>query len=198
MVVRLLQYADVENAYDSPQRIGRLAGCIKELCDERTLVCGAGDDTGPGVLSLVTEGRQSLPFFDTVSPTFETFGNHDFDHGFDAIREIVRRSPQRWIAANVERNGAQFAADDTAPTALVERDGHRVGFVGVTAPETPDINPAAEELTVLDPKPVVREATASLRDRGADYVVVVSHCGDDTELAELDVDVVLGGHEHED
>ncbi|WP_227355086.1 bifunctional metallophosphatase/5'-nucleotidase [Haladaptatus salinisoli] len=198
MVVRLLQYADVENAYDSPERIGRLAGRIEELRDERTFVCGAGDDTGPGVLSLVTGGRQSLPFFDAASPDFETFGNHDFDHGFDAIREIVRESPQRWLNANVERDGKRFAAEHTAPTALVERDGRRIGFVGVTAPETPDINPAAEELTVLDPVPVVRDAAAHLRDRGADHVVVLSHCGDDADLAELDVDVVLGGHEHEE
>jgi 2',3'-cyclic-nucleotide 2'-phosphodiesterase (5'-nucleotidase family) len=83
----LVHYSDVENAYDDPDHVGRLAGTIESLRDEATVVCGTGDNTGPGVLAMVTEGRQSLPFYDAVAPEFETFGNHDFDHGVDAFGE---------------------------------------------------------------------------------------------------------------
>ena len=94
MSLRLLHYADLENAYDDPGRIGRLAGLIDNLRDEKTIVCGSGDNTGPGVLSLLTQRRQSLDFFHAVEPDVETFGNHEFDHGTDALLEVVSDSPQ--------------------------------------------------------------------------------------------------------
>jgi 2',3'-cyclic-nucleotide 2'-phosphodiesterase (5'-nucleotidase family) len=40
-------------------------------------VVGTGDNTAPGVLSLATEGRAALPFFEAVEPDADTFGNHD-------------------------------------------------------------------------------------------------------------------------
>ncbi len=77
MAARTGRYSDVENAYDDPERIGRLAGLIDELRDPGTLVAGTGDNTSPGVLALVTEGEQSLPFFGAIGTDVETFGNHD-------------------------------------------------------------------------------------------------------------------------
>jgi 2',3'-cyclic-nucleotide 2'-phosphodiesterase (5'-nucleotidase family) len=74
---RLLHYSDLEGVFDSPERVARLAGLIAELRDEETLVVGTGDNTAPGVLSLATEGRAALPFFEAVEPDADTFGNHD-------------------------------------------------------------------------------------------------------------------------
>ncbi|WP_227353999.1 bifunctional metallophosphatase/5'-nucleotidase [Haladaptatus salinisoli] len=199
MALRLLHYSDVENAYDDPDHIGRLAGCIDRLRDDRTLVVGTGDNTSPGVLSLVTEGAQALDFFDAVSPDFETFGNHDFDYGADRAREFVRRSPQTWLTANVRENGDQFAAAaGTVPHAMRELDGTRVGFFGLTDPATPDLNPNATDVRFADPIPAAREAASRLRDDGAEYVVALSHLGrgDEKLAAAVDVDVILGGHVH--
>ena len=110
MALCVLHYADIEAAHDDPERIGRLAGLIDELRDGETLVCGGGDNTGPGVLSVVTEGRQSLEFFRTVEPDAETLGNHDFDHGVDALLSVVADAPQPWLCAN---------ATPTSPTAVL-------------------------------------------------------------------------------
>jgi 2',3'-cyclic-nucleotide 2'-phosphodiesterase (5'-nucleotidase family) len=199
MPPRLLHYSDVENAYDTPERIGKLAGTIEALRDADTIVAGSGDNTAPGVLSLVEEGRQALELFEAVGSDVETFGNHDFDHGLDATRGIVRDSPQSWVASNVFVDGERFGADaGVRRTATVERAGSTVGFLGVLDPTTPSINPAAEPLTVTDPIPAAQEAAADLRTNGAEYVVALSHLGrGDDELArEVAVDAVLGGHVH--
>ncbi len=198
MALRILHYSDVENAYDAPERIGRLAGAIGERRDAETLVAGAGDNTAPGVLSLVTDGRQALDFFDAVEPAVDTFGNHDFDHGYDALRTLVDDSPQTWVAANVKLDGRRFAADAGAePWTVVKRGGHEVGVVGVTTPTTPSITPTASDLTVTEPVTAVADAVADLRERGVDYVVVLAHMADDERVAaECDVDAVLGGHTH--
>nr|WP_303646986.1 5'-nucleotidase C-terminal domain-containing protein [Haloarchaeobius salinus] len=105
-----------------------------------------------------------------------------------------------WICANVREDGDLFAADEgVVPWTVLEAGEHRVGVTGVASPETADINPSADRLTFADPVAAAGDAVAELRERDVDHVVVLSHCGDDTHLAEqLDVDVVLGGHAHEE
>jgi 2',3'-cyclic-nucleotide 2'-phosphodiesterase (5'-nucleotidase family) len=198
MALRILHYSDVENAYDTPTLIGRLAGVIEERRDAETLIAGAGDNTGPGVLSLVSDGRQALDFFDIVEPDVDTFGNHDFDHGYDGLRAIVRESPQSWVSANVHYEGERFGHDAGAsPWTVIERGPHAVGVVGVTTPTTPSITPTATDLTVTDPIEAVGKATERLRARGVDYVVALAHLADDERIAaQCDVDAVLGGHTH--
>lgn len=200
MTVRLLHYSDVENAYDTPDRVGRLAGAIDARRDADAIVTGGGDDTGPGVLSLACDGRQAQAFFDRVDPDVDVFGNHDFDYGLEAARRLAREFPGAWLNANVYRDGDRFAADHTTPSTLVDAGDATVGIVGVSAEETPEINPKASDLDVRGAADAVRNEAAGLRDAGADYVVVVSHCGDrDDELAAAtDVDAVLGGHEHDE
>jgi 2',3'-cyclic-nucleotide 2'-phosphodiesterase (5'-nucleotidase family) len=201
MTFRLLHYSDIENAYDDPDRISRLAGCIDARRDRRTLVVGTGDNTAPGVLSLVTEGQQALDFFDAISPDFDTFGNHDFDYGINRTRELVRRSPQTWLTANVREKAGngRFAADaGTAPYAIRDVGGSRVGIFGVTTPETASINPNANGLTFTDPIAAAERIASQLREEGADIVVALSHLGrgDEALAHAVDVDVILGGHVH--
>jgi 2',3'-cyclic-nucleotide 2'-phosphodiesterase/3'-nucleotidase len=199
MSPRLVHYSDVENAYDDPDRLARLAGALDTLDGADALLVGTGDNTGPGVLSMVTNGRQSVDLFDAVEPAFETFGNHDFDHGVGAIADIVDATPQQWLTANVRRNGDRFLAAATESWAVREVDDTRIGLVGITNTDTGATSPGAESLTFTDPIAAVRDAVAALRSRGADHVVVLSHLGrDDERLARTcDVDVVLGGHVHE-
>ena len=199
MTARLLQYSDVENAYDDPERIARLAGLIDDLRDDDTVVVGTGDDFAPGVLSLVTKGEQALDFYRAVDPDLETFGNHDFDYGPDRALSIATESPQTWLTANVHRDGERFGAEAGVARTAVRSVGDReVGFFGLTAPDTAASNPGAEGLTFTDPLAAARDAVQDLRSRGVDSVVALSHLGDrDHELArEVAVDAVLGGHLH--
>ena len=204
MTPRLLHYSDVENAYDDPERVGRLAGTLLARDGPDALVCGTGDDTAPGVLALRTEGEQALDLFDAVDPDAETFGNHDFDFGTDRTLDLVSRSPQQWLTANVfpadapPGAGPFGASVGVRPWTVVEADGARVGLFGLTDPTTPDINPAATGLRLGDPVPAAEEAVAELRARDVDYVVALSHLGrgDEALAAAVDVDVVLGGHVH--
>jgi 2',3'-cyclic-nucleotide 2'-phosphodiesterase (5'-nucleotidase family) len=194
--VRLLHYSDIENAHDDPELVAGLAGTIGALRDDRTLVCGTGDNVAPGVLPLVSEGEVALDFFEAVSPTVETFGNHDFDFGPDRTAEIVRRSPQRWLSANVRLNGSPFAGVDPWH---VERVGdERVGFFGLTDPTTPSIGDSDNRLEFTDPIAAAGDAIDALRAHDVDHVVALSHLGrrDDELAATFDIDVVLGGHVH--
>jgi 2',3'-cyclic-nucleotide 2'-phosphodiesterase (5'-nucleotidase family) len=199
-VPRVLQYSDLENAYDDPERIARLAGLLGELRGENTLLVGSGDDLAPGVCSLTTRGGCALPFFESVSPDIETFGNHDFDYGLDRTLEVVADSPQQWISANVFHEGRRFGEGaGVAPYTVPETGGDRVGFVGVTDPATTDMAPAASALSVTDPIAAIEAAVRELRP-GVEYLCVLSHCGalDDEIARRCEVDCVLGGHVHDE
>ena len=194
--MRLVQYSDVENAHDDPERIGRLAGTIRSLDGDRTLVCGTGDDLAPGVLPLVSRGEIALSFFAAVSPAVETLGNHDFDFGPDRTAELIDRSPQRWLSANVRRDGEPFPGVE--PWGIERVGGERVGFFGLTDPTTPTIGGPEDGVRFSDPIPAARRAIDALRERRVDHVVALSHLGrgDDRLAAACDVDVILGGHVH--
>lgn len=199
MSLRLLHYADIENAYDDPERIGRLAGLIAHLRDEETVITGAGDNTAPGVLSLVTQGRQALDFFETVEPDAEIFGNHDFDYGVEIARRHADESPQPWLCANVFEDDERFAAETgTFADTVIETENHRVGLIGVTTPDTPVMTPETAALDFTNPVAAATASTEELRGE-VDTLVVLSHCGDDTDLAvALDADAILGGHKHQE
>lgn len=200
--LRILHYSDIEKAYDDPMRLGRLAGLIGERRTEETLVVGTGDNIAPSVLSLLTDGAQSLDFFEHVHPDAETFGNHDFDPGIEATRRVVRESPQQWLNSNLKENDEWFATHEGAePYAVVESGTVRVGLLGVTTPDLPTMNANASSLTVTDPLETVEVLADRLRTvYDVDYVVVLSHLGTEETLVEsltTDVDAVLGGHSHE-
>ena len=197
---RVLHYSDLENAYDDPERIARLAGLLGELRGEDTLLVGTGDDLAPGVCSLSTRGGCALPFFEAVSPDVETFGNHDFDYGLDRTLELVADSPQQWISANVFREGRRFGASEgVAPYTVCETGGDRVGVIGVTDPATTDMAPAASALSITDPVAAIREVVEELCPH-VEYLCVLSHCGalDEDIARHCEVDCVLGGHVHDE
>lgn len=221
-MVRLVHYSDIENVFDGPERAARLAGRIRSLSGPDAAVVATGDTTAPGVLSLVATGRQVLDFYEATDTVFDTFGNHEFDYGPDALRDLVADSPATFVSANVrDEAGEPFGRDEgVVPWATHEVDGETVGFVGVTDPATDSLNPMAADLSFDDPVAAVRDALAEMRtavaergkarvgsgsEEGApadgdplDHVVVLSHlgAGDDDLARELDVDAILGGHVH--
>ncbi|MFB6125968.1 MAG: bifunctional UDP-sugar hydrolase/5'-nucleotidase [Halolamina sp.] len=198
-MVRLLHYSDLENVFDDAARGARLAGTVRALDGPDALVVGTGDNTAPGVVSMASQGRHALDFFEAVGADVDTFGNHEFDYGPAAVRELVADFPGTWVSANVYREGDRFgAAEGVVPYTVVAVDGARVGFVGATDPATDSINPQAADLTFTDPVAAVGDAVEALRAEGVDRVVVCSHLGaaDDELAARFDVDAVLGGHVH--
>ena len=190
MAPRLLHYSDIENAYDRPERIGRLVGTIAAHRDDETIVVGTGDDTAPGALALERRGRQAVPFFERVGPDAETFGNHDFDYGVGAAADIAVDAPVEYVSANLRIDGDPVAGVD--PATVVERAGERVALVGVADPAL-SLPPS---VSVTDPVAAVRETTDGL---AADWVVVLAHtrAAVARDLArETPADAVLAGHVH--
>lgn len=191
--MRVLHYADVEVGLDRPERAGRLATVLLEEGGREPVITDGGDTLAPGVLALSTRGKHALAFHDAVSPDVATFGNHDFDHGRAAAREVTWESPARYVTANVMEGGQPFG--DAAPWTIVDRSDGALGVVGITDPSSS----VPDELAVEDPVRAVRTAISELHDHDVRAVLVLAHAGDDvvrTLARQQGVDAIAAGHVH--
>lgn len=201
MTVRLLQYSDLENALDSPERVARIAGFLHRARDQNTLVVGSGDILGPSVCSLVTEGDHVLDVYEHLSPVAETIGNHDFDFGVTPLAEIIEASSHTWLATNLTTPMGELAEAGATESVVVDIPAGRVGLVGVTTPDLPEMSDRASDVLVADPAAAIEATVQDLRtEADPDYVVVLSHVGAEVALADeltVAVDAILGGHVHD-
>lgn len=185
----LLHYSDIENAFDRPERVARLAATLQTPAD--AVVVGSGDVLAPSALANEHEGRHVLPFFEAVRPAAETFGNHDFDFGINALQAIIEESPQPWVSANVTLPDV-----DVPQSVIVERNDGCIGVTGITAPDA--IGDWLDGVGYTDPVDTARWVTDRLR-RDCDYVVLLAHVGDETATTlarEAAADIVCAGHVH--
>ena len=157
------------------------------------------------------DGEADAAMINTVCFDAFTLGNHEFDKGdtglkgfLDLLRKGTCKTPI--LSANVQF-GPASALNATRspgyviPSTVVERDGQKIGIVGLTiaqktkASSSPDADTTFQDETVA----AQREIDA-LRAKGIDKVIVLSHIGyeyDKQVAARLSgVDVVVGGDSH--
>lgn len=201
MPVQIFHYSDLENAYDSPERLARFVGFIETHRDEDAIVVGSGDSLSPSVLSLVTDAEQTLDVFRALIPDAETIGNHDFDLGIDTLADIIAISPQTWVSTNLKHKTDRLTNAGVRPYTVVHTGDTSVGILGVTTPKLPAMNHHATDVEVRDPVETIEDHAARIRARhDVDAVVVLSHLDAERALAtQLDapVDAILGGHDHD-
>jgi len=202
----LLQINDhyVLEPVDGGRRGGmaRLATLVREVRRENpnTVFVLAGDTLSPSVESTFLQGAQMIAALNAIGLDFATFGNHEFDFGPSVLIERMNESKFRWLSANVvdRRSGRAFGGASTE--VILTLGGARVGLFGLTTPDSATTSRPGSDVVFGQPVPVGREAASRLRARGASLVVAVTHMEmteDKALAAAADVDVILGGHEHE-
>ncbi|MFP2927699.1 bifunctional metallophosphatase/5'-nucleotidase, partial [Pyxidicoccus sp. 3LG] len=200
-----------------------------------------GGDLFQGTLpSNLTEGAVVVDAYNHLGYAAAAIGNHEFDYGpvgpgamasrpgedpLGALKARVRQARFPLLSANLREaaTGQRPAWTGNDGTHLVTVKGVKVGLLGLTTEDTPNVtNPAnVSSLRFLPLASTALEAARSLRERGAEVVVVVAHAGgkcldlrnprdtsscdrgDAEILAMLDalppgtVDAVVAGHTHQ-
>ena len=193
----------------------RVAAAIAELAarSPHVLKLHAGDAlTGTLYFNRAgADGEADAAMINTVCFDAFTLGNHEFDKGDSGLKgflDLMRKGTCKTpiLSANVQF-GAASALNATrapgyvSPSTVVERDGQKIGIVGLTiaqktkASSSPDADTTFQDETVA----AQREIDA-LRAKGIDKIIVLSHIGYDYDkqvAARLSgVDVVVGGDSH--
>lgn len=183
----------------------RIATVVREeraragAAGHRAIVTFGGDMTSPSLLSAVDKGAHMIALANAIGFDFAVPGNHEFDFGPEILAQRLAESNATWLAGNVTWRGRP-GFPGTRPSGMIEHGGYRIGFLGITTPETARISAPGTEVSFA---PVITSAAAlaaGLRDAGADVVVALTHnhVEQDRELLREvpAIDVVLGGHDH--
>jgi 5'-nucleotidase len=206
--ITLLQVNDVYTLepVDDGRRGGfaRLATLIKRIRRENpaTLLALAGDVISPSIASALLRGEHMIAGLNAIGLDLATFGNHEFDFGPAVLAQRIHESAFTWVSTNVldRRSGRTFGG--AQPDLFLTLAGVRVGVLGLTTPDAAATSNPGPEIEIREPIAVARAASAELKARGAQLLVAVTHqeMRQDRALAAtpgIDLDVILGGHEHE-
>jgi 5'-nucleotidase len=203
--VTLLQVNDVYQF--APVDLGTRGGLARVLTLKKeiekqspnTIFLLSGDTISPSVESITYKGAQMIDAWNTAGLDYSTFGNHEFDFGPDVLRERMKESKFKWIAANVidKKTGKPFG--DAPAYVIREFDGVKVGIFGLTLEETRITSRPGPDVEFLNPCETARKMVSEIHARGVKTVVALTHLSmsEDKEVARCSgVDVIIGGHEH--
>ncbi len=206
--ITLLQANDVYEM--TPVNGGRYGGLarvqtlIKQLKAQNpnTYSILAGDFLSPSAIGTAKvngqrlDGQQMVAVFNAMGWDYMTLGNHEFDNGRAPLLERLKEAQFTVFSSNVIDQQTMKPFANTQGTLIFEVEGVKVGMAGVM------LQSLSKDFVRIE-NPLVRatQAVAELKQQGSDILLLVTHQSlrDDIELAEagLDIDLILGGHEHE-
>ncbi|HJW95295.1 MAG TPA: 5'-nucleotidase C-terminal domain-containing protein [Thermoanaerobaculia bacterium] len=158
------------------------------------LLVDSGDLFQGTMESNMFEGEPIIRAYNALGYTASAVGNHEFDYGpigpnavprspgddpFGALERNAKLATFSLLSANMVEKATGRTPWWAKPSILVNVSGAKVGIIGLSTPDTPNVTMAANVTTLSFTDPVaaaIREAK-SLRERGADAVIVIAHMG---------------------
>lgn len=190
---------DKVEPYKDRGGVAKLAAVLKkERSDNKVVFFTMGGDTiSPSILSTLDHGKHMIDLYHELKLDYMTLGNHEFDFGPDVAKKWIAQAKFPILSANVFEADHQRIAG-TVSSAIREVDGFKIGFIGLTTPETKFVS--APGYVTFDPVvESAREAVKDLKEKGADFIVALCHLTimEDMALmrANLGIDFILGGHD---
>lgn len=207
----ILYENDVHCAIDGYARVAGLRDAIRDTAD--VLMVSSGDYVQGSIAGAISKGQYVIDIMKAVGYDVITLGNHEFDYKIPRLLELTGQLKSTTVCANLF--DLKTGTTVYAPFTIKKVGGWKVAFVGVVAPSTMNTERFAffsddgEPLYSLKPDQVyslVQRAAAQARDQGADFVVVLSHLGEDKTDEDVDshglaagtrgIDVILDAHTH--
>ncbi len=171
--------------------------------DIPTLLLDAGDVYMGTVEGNLTRGRAVIELMNLADYDAAAVGNHEFDYGFFNFHQLTQTATFPFLSANIFRSDSGKPPESIRPYLVRDYQGLKVGIIGVTVVETPEVTAAGNvnQIAFRDPAESIRPYLQLLRREGVDLMVVLSHLGlaADRVLAETvaGIDLIVGGHSHD-
>ena len=184
-------------------------------------VVSSGDFAQGNTVGSLTKGEAIVRIMNAVGYDYLTIGNHEFDYTVPQMQHLSELLTAKTLCCNFSRyeedNDDKDGRDnDDLYPAYEVKDfgGTKVGFIGVATPSTfrsstptyfiDDNGNLLYNFHQTDTYECVQEAVNDAREEGAEIIIVLSHLGDDPEVAYSrgliaathGIDVVLDGHAH--
>ena len=176
-----------------------------------------GDAIQGEPIGAFTKGESIIKLMNAVGYDVAIPGNHEFDYGMDRFMELTEMATFPYISCNFNHNGETVFE----PYLIKEVNGQKIGFVGITTPETiisstPTYFMDESGEYVYDFMgdesgeklyEAVQKAVDDARSSGADYIYVMAHLGNEAKCEPWTyadvishtngIDVFFDGHSHD-
>lgn len=184
-------------------------------------IVSSGDFAQGNTVGSLTKGEAIVRIMNAVGYDYLTIGNHEFDYTVPQMQHLSEMLTAKTLCCNFSRyeqdndDNDDRDSDDLYPAYEVKDfGGTKVGFIGVATPSTfrsstptyfiDDNGNLLYNFHQTDTYECVQEAVNDAREEGAEIIIVLSHLGDDPEVAYSraliaathGIDVVLDGHAH--
>ena len=205
----ILYENDVHCAIDGYQTLAGLRDAIADTAYVAVVSCG--DFVQGGTAGAISRGQYVADVMRTVDYDAITLGNHEFDYPVPHVAKLLKHIGAPVVCANLYKQGSKKPV--YAPFIVKKYGKTKIAFVGATTPtalytETAAFMDGDKQIYNLreDDFFEVMQRTINKARKKADYVVVLSHLGEDPNRTGVDshelikrtkgIDILLDGHTH--
>lgn len=211
--IAILYENDVHCAVEGYSKLAAMKAELKSSYDHVGVV-SSGDFVQGGTLGAVSKGEYIINLMNLVGYDAITLGNHEFDYKISRLSELNALSDTKFISCNFSKTDDDKSYFD--PYTIVSYGEVKIAYIGITTPHTiTSSSPAqfkddnGEFIYTFSEAEICETVQANIdtvKAKGADYVIALSHIGyDETgELSDItDIientdgfDAVLDAHSH--
>ena len=203
----ILHTNDVHGAIDQYVKVAALKADF-EAVGATVLLVDAGDYSSGDPNVSLSKGASAIELMNAVGYDYATLGNHEFDGGWANLQEILKTAEFKTLS-DVQYQGKD--AFDVSALVTNETTGLKLGFFGLTTPETATKAHPGKTAGVTWPEKAAmmkaaQTAVDKLKADGADLVIGITHLGTDGEnvpnsardlYKEVSgIDFIIDGHSH--
>jgi len=176
-----------------------------------TIIVSGGDNYQGSAMSNILYGEPVSAVFKEMGIELSAVGNHEFDWGINRINKWAEDGGFTFVCTNIYDKRTDQPVDWAEPFAIIEREGIKVGFIGLATPETAY---KTKKVYVVnyefrDSVETITEWVPKVKDAGADIIIALTHLGswqdkegditgEAADLCAVDgVDAVISAHTHQ-
>lgn len=164
-----------------------------------TIVVSAGDSYQGSAMSNLTHGAPVSEMYKEMGVIASAVGNHEFDWGIEWVEKWKKDGEFDFLATNIIEKKSGKPVDWAKPYKIVDINGIKIGFIGLTTPETEfkTLPENVKDYKFESVKKSAEEWVKKLKDGDieegkVDAVIALTHIGSfqDRETKEISGEVI--------
>ncbi len=166
--------------------------------NENTVLFDGGDQFQGTLFYTYYKGKLAAEMMNKLGYDGMTVGNHEFDDGPEVLAGFMDAVEFPVLMSNADVSMEPALADKLMKSTVIERNGEKLGLIGLTPQNTDELASPGDKVIFTDPVDAVQGEVDKLTAEGVNKIIVLSHSGysvDQRVASETTgVDVIVGGH----
>ena len=151
-----------------------LAGLLEKIRadDTPSIFAFAGGSLGPSPLSSLDRGSHIIDVLNTLEPDLMTLTKRDFSYFEDELTLRSYEAAFPIVSSNLYDPLIKGNLEGILTSLVIEKDNTKVGFISILDEEVVE-EYLLRRVKVLEPRQIIQQQIAALKQKGAELVVLV-------------------------